>query len=276
MARISRGGNNESASVYSQIIERIFFERYSPGMESVEFSRDDLLSTAQELGVSPPKNLGDVVYSFKYRNLLPASIVQTAPEQKEWVLRTCGQGRYAFQLSAISWIIPRQHLRKIKIPDATPKIVRMYSFDDEQSLLARIRYNRLIDVFTGITCYSLQNHLRTTVEGIGQIETDEIYVGVDKRGAHYVFPVQAKGGTDMMSVVQIEQDFAMCQERFPELICIPIGAQFMSEDEIAMFAFTQSDDGEVTIWDERHYILTPENIEQEELDSYKNMPLNTI
>ena len=244
-------------------------------MESVEFSRDDLLSTAQELGVSPPKNLGDVVYSFKYRNLLPASIVQTAPEQKEWVLRTCGQGRYAFQLSAISWIIPRQHLRKIKIPDATPKIVRMYSFDDEQSLLARIRYNRLIDVFTGITCYSLQNHLRTTVEGIGQIETDEIYVGVDNKELIMSFLFRQR----WYRYDECRPDrtrFRYVPREVSELICIPIGAQFMSEDEIAMFAFTQSDDGEVTIWDERHYILTPENIEQEELDSYKNMPLNTI
>ncbi len=36
--------------------------------------------------------------------------------------------------------------------------------------------------FTGITCYSLQNHLRTSVPDIGQVETDELYVGVDKKG----------------------------------------------------------------------------------------------
>ena len=69
----------------------------------------------------------------------------------------------------------------------------MYAFNDEQALLARVRYNRLIDVFLGIACYSLQNHFRTTVSGIGQVETDEVYVGVDKSGAHYVVPVQAKG-----------------------------------------------------------------------------------
>ena len=32
------------------------------------------------------------------------------------------------------------------------------------------------------------------LDGIGQIETDEVYVGVDKQGAHYVSPVQAKAG----------------------------------------------------------------------------------
>src|SRR6476619_169880 len=50
------------------------------------------------------------------------------------------------------------------------------------------------------------NHLRTSVPNMGQAETDEIYVGLDKKGAHYVFPVQAKGGSDKLNIVQIEQD----------------------------------------------------------------------
>lgn len=82
------------------------------------------------------------------------------------------------------------------IPDATPEIIRAYAMDDEQALLAILRYNRLIDTFLGLTTYSLQNHLRTTVKKIGQIEIDELYVGMDKRGCHYVIPVQAKGGKD--------------------------------------------------------------------------------
>ncbi len=68
-----------------------------------------------------------------------------------------------------------------------------YALSDEQALLAILRYNRLIDIFTGVTCYSLQNHLRTTVAGMGQIETDEVYLGIDRRGAHYVFPVRSEG-----------------------------------------------------------------------------------
>jgi hypothetical protein len=57
---------------------------------------------------------------------------------------------------------------------------------------------------------------------MGQIETDEIYIGVDQRGAQYVFPVQAKGGSDQLGIVQIEQDFALCNSKFTSLICRPI------------------------------------------------------
>ena len=67
-----------------------------------------------------------------------------------------------------------------------------------------MRYNRLIDIFLGVTCYSLQNHLRTTVTGIGQVETDEIYVGIDKAGQQFIIPVQAKGGTDTVSYTHLD------------------------------------------------------------------------
>ncbi|HLY32757.1 MAG TPA: hypothetical protein VKQ36_17170, partial [Ktedonobacterales bacterium] len=59
---------------YSQIVEHIFFHRYQEGARVIEFTRDDLVQTAQELGISPPKNLGDILYSFRYRGALPATI----------------------------------------------------------------------------------------------------------------------------------------------------------------------------------------------------------
>jgi len=83
--------------------------------------------------------------------------------------------------------------------------------------------------------YSLQNHLRTTVKGIGQVESDELYVGLDRRGCHYVLPIQAKGGRDRLGAVQIEQDIALCAEKFPALLCRPLAAQFMDDEVIALF-----------------------------------------
>jgi hypothetical protein len=104
---------------------------------------------------------------------------------------------------------------------------------------------------------------------MGQIETDEVYVGVDHRGAQYVFPVQAKGRKDRLGIVQIEQDMAMCEEKFPNLICRPIAAQFMADDIIALFAFEQLMGDLPTIADERHYKLVPsDGLSDEELASY--------
>jgi hypothetical protein len=160
-------------------------------------------------------------------------------------------------------------MSETKVPDSTPGVVAKYSLNDEQALLAKVRYNRLIDIFTGIACYSLQNHLRTTVAHLGQVETDEIYIGIDKRGAHYIFPVQAKGGADKLNIVQIEQDIALCAAKFPSLICRAIGAQFMGDDLIALFEFEEGENG-IALSSEKHYrLVRPDDVTTQDLDSYR-------
>jgi hypothetical protein len=139
---------------------------------------------------------------------------------------------------------------------------------DEQALLAKVRYNRLIDVFLGITAFSLQNHLRTTVKNVGQIEIDEVYVGLDRHGRQFVVPVQAKGGTDKHGIVQTQQDILCCAEKFPNLICRAVSAQFMSEQRIALFELTVID-GEIKVVDERHYqLVAASSISALELQQY--------
>lgn len=261
------------ANRYSQLIEHIFSRHYMPGDEAVAFDREEIAEAAGTLGIVPPKNFGDVIYSFRHRVALPKTIRDTAPPGKEWLIAARGRSAYVFELRRIVRIVPDEMLIATKILDATPGVVDRYAFDDEQALLAKLRYNRLIDIFTGVTCYSLQNHLRTTVKGIGQVETDELYVGVDKRGAHYVFPVQAKGGKDEIGVVQIEQDMALGAEKYPGLVCRPIAAQFMAGGVIALFEFTvdETDEGdEVRKVDESHYrLVAPGDLSRDELDRYR-------
>jgi hypothetical protein len=110
----------------------------------------------------------------------------------------------------------------------------------------------------------------TKVSGIGQVETDELYIGLDRRGAHYIFPVQAKGGKDRLSIVQIEQDFSLCEDKFPSLISRPLAAQFMGDDLIALFDFVKNEDG-VKVSSEKHYrLVDPSELTPEELKAYQS------
>lgn len=245
---------NKGKNRYDSIIEKIFDSHYSAKKNSFDFTREEFEQTATKLGIKLPKNIGDVLYSFRYRKDLPAAITKTAPEGREWIIEGAGRAKYRFRLASANRIVPNQSLVTIKVPDSTPEIITAYAQSDEQALLAKVRYNRLIDVFLGITTYSLQNHLRTTVTDIGQIEIDEIYVGVDKFGRQFVIPVQAKGGTDKHGVVQTQQDIACCAEKFPTLICRAISAQFMNDDKIALFELTV-EDGDIKVVEERHYQL---------------------
>ena len=119
----------------------------------------------------------------------------------------------------------------------------------------------------------MQNHLRTTVQNIGQVETDEIYVGIDRRGAQYVVPVQVKAENDEIGRVQLEQDIALCAEKWPQLICRPIAAQRIGDDAIAIFEFEIQDDT-VRIVMEKHYkLVDPDGLSVDELMQYRDRPL---
>lgn len=256
-------------SSYDKIIEALFFTHFVKGGTEFDFSRIEIEETAKQIGVSVPKNIGDVIYTYRYRQKLPQRVLDRAPKGKQWIIRPAGQGKYKFALATLAIINPTPGLVETKILNATPGVVSRYSLTDEQALLAIVRYNRLLDIFTGTTCYSLQSHLRTTASGLGQVEVDELYIGVDSRGAHYAIPIQAKGWKDIIGIVQIEQDFTVCKEKFPLLIPRPVAVQFMSENLIAMIEFEQDSHKDVAISREKHYkIVEQDELTDEELKIY--------
>jgi len=241
-------------SRYVSIIEKIFHDKYRQGDTEVHFQRSDLEAAARQLDLSPPKNLGDIIYAFQGRQGLPKSILAKAPKNKAWVLASTERAHYVFRLVSQAAFLPNEALPPIKIPQAMPSIVEKYVLDDEQALLAKLRYNRLLDIFTESSCYSLQSHLRTTVPGIGQVEIDELYVGVNKKGEQFVFPVEAKSNHEAIGMVQIERGIQLCRHKFPDLTCRAIAVQSMQSDTIAILEFAVQGDV-ITLKAERHYTL---------------------
>lgn len=247
----------KAAARYAQIVEAIFRRYWKKGKTEFVFERAEIEEVCKELKIERPKNLGDVIYTFRYRRALPKSILETQPKDRGWLILGDGDARYRFRLNRLTHIRPTNGLLIRKIPDATPEIISRYALGDEQALLAKVRYNRLIDIFLGITAYSLQNHLRTKIPNYGQIEIDELYVGLDSRGAQYIVPVQAKGGKDVLGAIQTIQDLTFCkaEERYADCIARAVSAQFLADDTIALFE-TSFDGNEVSIVCERHYKLT--------------------
>ncbi len=248
---------------YQAIIAKIFKANYKKGAKEVFFERDEIEDAAKTLGIKLPKNLGDLIYTFRFRTEFPVEIKKFAPKGKTWTIELAGRAKYKFSLTSASTarLLPRTDLAFVKIPDATPEIISRYALTDEQALLAKLRYNRLIDIFLGIAAYSLQSHMRTTAKSLGgsQIEIDEVYVGVNKIGQQFIVPVQAKGGSDQLGGPQMRQDIAWSRERFPNLICRVVCAQFINNGEtIALFELTEQN-GDLKVVEEKHYRLVPAN-----------------
>ncbi len=266
-------------SRYERIIETVFFANYSPKKKRVPFGRQECVHASEKLGIDRIRNLGDIMYSFRFRRPLPETILETAPRGCEWIILGAGVGRYEFRLGRKGKVQPAKNRRNIKIPDATPEVVRMYMpSKDEQALLTRARYNRVIDLFTGLTCYSVQNHLRTTVQGIGQIEVDEIYFGVSSTGAHFAIPCQAKSPGDSFGIVQVLQDMALCRDRYPQTHCRPVALQFKEDDAFAILELDVDEEKEIlrlVVVEEKHFrFVHRDELSNEELHAYLQRELS--
>ena len=81
--RVKSARQAEKPDAYNRIIEQIFFRHYREKASSVEFTREEIPTAARELKVPVPDNLGDVIYSFRYRRPLPSSILKTCRSGEE-------------------------------------------------------------------------------------------------------------------------------------------------------------------------------------------------
>jgi hypothetical protein len=103
-----------------------------------------------------------------------------------------------------------------------------------------------------------------------------LYVGIDSRGAQYIVPVQAKGGTDVLGAIQTIQDMTFCQteKKYCDCIVRAVSAQFLADESIALFE-TTFDGDEVSIVRERHYKLTESKaIHAKDLKLYRTEELD--
>ena len=60
----------------------------------------------------------------------------------------------------------------------------------------------------------------------------------------------------------------MCKQKFPSLICRPIGAQFVEANLVALMEFEETRRG-ITVLDEKHYrLVPPEDLTDSDLEEY--------
>jgi len=251
---------DELARNRDEVIEIVFRKNYRQGADEVLFTMDDVRQAIAQVSKKradyKENNVADVRYQYTSgRSALPESIDKLGP----WMIVGKGKAKYGFVKLAESPIVKIQpDLYCVSLPDATPEIVLEYAGGDEQGILAKLRYNRILDIFLGITCYHLQNHLRTTIKNKGQVEIDDLYVGLNSGGKQFVVPIEAKSKKDHLSKTQIQQGIDFAQERYPKLILRPIGIQELKDDSLILIEFTSgSHPDEIKIVEMRRYKLVP-------------------
>jgi hypothetical protein len=229
----------EKLSKYDQVIEDLFLKKSTKPYKTtnqfreIPFLKTELVKSMESVEL-PMKNVPDIIYTYRSRRELPKSI------KGHWIIEPRGKGKYAFvEINKPPFIDVQAHLAEIEIMNALLEIVEEYTAYDEQGLLSSIRYNRLVDIFTKVTCFHLQSHIRTTIKGKGQIEIDDLYVGIDQDGRKYVLPLEAKSPEerDKLGWVQITNLVTYAKQNFPGLICRPICAKPIDRNCIILIEF---------------------------------------
>ena len=93
---------------YNDIIEKVFRNHYKKGLTEFEFKREEIERVAAEFKIKLPKNIGDLIYSFRFRAPLPDSITDTATRRREWIIKLAGRAKYKFCLARINRILPSE------------------------------------------------------------------------------------------------------------------------------------------------------------------------
>lgn len=246
------------------VIQRVFEKNYASGALEVPFTKTDVLDAIALVAKKNPAykeyNVPDVRYQYASgRRPLPKGVDRYGP----WMIVGRGKGKYAFVKLAVGTRVKIQDdLLPILLPDATPEIVLAYAGDDEQGILAKIHYNRLLDIFLQLTCYHLQNHWKTTIADRGQCEIDDLYVALDTTGKQFVIPVESKSAGDSLNKTQIVQGIDFAKERFPKLILRPVGVQEMKDGSLVFVEFTPA--------------IHPDDIKVKSMRRYKLVPMAEV
>lgn len=242
------------------VIRHVFEKNNTPNATEVSFTMDDIREAIAAVSRMRPgyreNNVADVRYEYASgRRPLPQAIDKFGP----WMIQGRGKAKYAFvKVSASPEIVIQDDLVTILLPDATPEIVMEYAGDDEQGLLAKIHYNRLLDIFLSITCYHLQNHWRNYIKGKGQSEIDDLYVGLNTEGKQFVIPIEAKRGNERLNKTQIAQIIDFAQASYPKLIMRPVGVKQMKDGSLVLIEFTPATHSDkIKIKEMRRYRLVP-------------------
>jgi hypothetical protein len=88
---------------YDDVLSYIFLNHYEDGVSEIKWIREEIFSACDILNMEYPKNPGDVIYQYRYRNNKPSGknryerISETAPEGLEWIIVGDGKAKYKFK-----------------------------------------------------------------------------------------------------------------------------------------------------------------------------------
>ena len=228
---------SQALSQYDKVLLGVFLNHYEKDATYLRFKKDELEDACRKHGITV-RNIPDIIYTYRSgQRMLPAKILATG----HWAIEPAGRGVYGFRSlhNPPQFEVPFGDYAPVDIYNSIPEVVEGLLRQDEQSLLTRVLYNRLVDIFTGLTCFHIQNHYRSYIDSMGEVELDALYVGVDKTGKLFVLPIEAKSRaeSEMIGRIQVSQMAKLVRQDFAELRRRVLAVKALADGTIAMVEF---------------------------------------
>jgi hypothetical protein len=236
----------DTTADYDKVIVEAFerLRKKFGDVDAMPFEKVLLETVTRELSetgdIRPIRNIPDIKYTYDARRDFPAEIAKFG----HWAITGRGKGKYTFErisrnnLIRIPGDLEAFQVKREVRKDQTPSAVAQVLGDDEQATMTRLRYNDLLSAFFGFSTHQVQGHERTNLS-CGQIEVDEVYVGIDG-SKKYIIPISGKGGDkDCLSYTQALNLSIYAQEksRYRGYFGRPLGVAKQSHGEIFVVEF---------------------------------------
>jgi hypothetical protein len=213
-------------------------------VDNIPFSKEDLVRHGDEIrkrGITDRalavKNIPDIIYTFRARADLPAEILSVG----HYAIIGRGKGLYSFaRITRPNRIVLPAKRKSVQVKNAVPEWARQFMTEDEQGMLTAMANNDLVARHLNLKrAFRLQSHLRCGVDGYGQVEVDELYVGEDGAGRHVVVAVEAKDRSDhdLLNISQLFGSGRALKHLFPKHDVRLLGAKPVGVNAIALCQF---------------------------------------
>jgi hypothetical protein len=219
----------------------------APSADDVPFSKEDLVRHGDEIrkrGITERalavKNIPDIIYTYRARAELPDEILKIG----HYAIIGRGKGLYSFaRINRPNRILLPRKRKLVRVKNAVPEWARQFMTEDEQGMLTAMANNDLVARHLQLKrAFRLQSHLRCGVDGYGQVEIDELYVGEDSDGRHVVVAVEAKDRSDhdLLNISQLYGSGRALRHLFPEHDVRLLGAKPVGSQAISLCQFRVS------------------------------------
>lgn len=196
-------------NLVKEIIQKLYEKKYS-GDTGFIFSNDDIIDICDQFD-HKYKNKYHIVYALKNKKYYPDVMINSIPDDKEWIILGISKGVYRFVISN-KYDFSNINYKCKSLIDKTPEIVLKNSKANEQRLLSKIAYNDIISDFLEYPTYRIQSHLKSTLNNQTPVEIDELYCANDSKDI--IIPIEVKRNNDI-SLNQVISFKVFCEERYP-------------------------------------------------------------